>query len=556
MDFVSILDLKKVPEREGGRPAYFLDLNLNQVIERICTLWERNVSNYYYYLPANKACEDYRREVLADIKSGDTYEILCRFVKRMQEREEVCSKGAAVRGNLPKAVWFISEADMYCDAFTQLYKELQGQELTSRGMREFRAYLGQYLESAEYKNMQETVKRLQETLDSFRLIFNYENERIYVELLVGALDKKRKKNGESSVDAIESGGKESVSAEKTVNRNSAVKESYDTFLQKAFPGQNRTMKSPFEISIDVSELERELLKILQKFRPDFFKDAKAFHADFEKYADETLMRFVAEIEFYLSFACFEKHMQERGYEFCAPQSGESGQMKAYGLYDLALACTMRNAKRGGSGADSVSEGCTAESVSGRYVVPNDMSYLEGEKFFVLTGPNQGGKTTFARSLGQLVYFTKMGLDVPAKAATVPYFNDILTHFSVEESVETGRGKLKEELVRLQPMMDATCKNAFVIINELFTTAANYDACIMGKRVLQHFLAQHCQGIYVTHLKELAEPEPGIVSLRAMLDASGKQSFEILRSPAVESANAINQVNKYRLTYDQLKERLL
>jgi len=519
MDFVSILDLKRVPEREGGRPAFFLDLNLNQIIERICALWERNVSNYYYYLPADKTCEDYRREVLSDVQRGETYGILCRFVKQMQEREEACAKGATVRGELAKAAWILSETGIYCDAFSKLYEELQGQELTGRGMREFRAYLGQYLESDEFKKLQETVTGLQEILDSFRLRFNYENERIYVELLTGGTDKKRK-------EAME------------------IVETYDTFLKKAFPDQNRTMRSPFEISMDVSELEQELLKILQKERPDFFKDMKAFHGNFVKYADETLMRFVSEIEFYLSFCCFEKHMQEKGYEFCAPESLENGQMKAYGLYDLALACTIRGGLAG-----------SGSNLAVRKVVPNDMSYLEGERFFVLTGPNQGGKTTFARSLGQLVYFTKMGLDVPAKAATVPHFSDILTHFSVEESVETGRGKLKEELVRLQPMMDAACKNAFVIINELFTTAANYDACIMGKRVLQHFLAQESQGIYVTHLKELAEPAEGIVSLRAMLDESGKQSFEILRSPAVESANAINQVNKYRLTYEQLKERL-
>lgn len=514
MDFVSILDLKNVPEREGGRPAFFLDLNLNQIIERISTLWERNVSNYYYYLPADKTCEDYRREVLRDVQSGEVYQVLNRFVERMQEREEVIAKGATVHGNLPKAARFIAEAGIYCAAFLKLYEELQGQKLSSKGMLAFRAYLCQYLSSEAFQRLQGEVIRLQETLDSFRLRFQYENERVYVELLAGA------KNGKVQKAADANGTAEHITTE-----------TYDTFLRKSFPDRKRTMRSPFEISMDVSELEQEILRILQKNRPDFFQDIKKFRGEFENYPDETLMRFVEEIEFYLSFYCFEKHMQERGYEFCAPESGENVQMKAYGLYDLALACTIRR------------------------VVPNDMSYLEGERFFVLTGPNQGGKTTFARSLGQLVYFTKMGLDVPAKAATVPYFSDILTHFSVEESVETGRGKLKEELVRLQPMMDVACKNAFVIINELFTTAANYDACIMGKRVLQHFLASESQGIYVTHLKELAEPAEGIVSLRAMLDGNGKQSFEILRSPAVESANAINQVNKYRLTYEQLKERL-
>lgn len=524
MDFVSILDLKKVPEREGGRPAFFLDLNLNQIIERICHLWERNVSNYYYYLPADKACEDYRREVLADVQRGGIYEILCRFMKVMQERKEVCAKGAAVRGNLPKASMFIAEAGLYCEAFGELHRQLKEQELKSRGMRSFQTYLGRYLESVEFLRLQETVMDLRETLDNFRLQINYENERIYVELQAGSLKKGSRKLPETQEE-----GKVTT---------------YDNFLKNAFPGKERTMRSPFDINIDVSELEQEILKILQKERPDFFKEMKKFYGEFENYADETLLRFVEEIEFYLSFCCFERQMQEQGYEFCAPESGANVQMKAYGLYDLALACTIR----GKSTADG-------DNVSGRQVIPNDMSYLEGERFFVLTGPNQGGKTTFARSLGQLVYFTKMGLDVPAKKATVPCFDDILTHFSVEESVETGRGKLKEELVRLQPMMDASCKNAFVIINELFTTAANYDACIMGKRVLQHFLEQESWGIYVTHLKELADPEPGIVSLRAMLDENGKQSFEIRRSAAVESANAINQVNKYRLTYEQLKERL-
>ena len=110
-------------------------------------------------------------------------------------------------------------------------------------------------------------------------------------------------------------------------------------------------------------------------------------------------------------------------------------------------------------------------------------------------------------------------------------------------------------MRLKPMMSAECENAFVIINELFTTAANYDACIMGKKVLEHFISQDCRGIYVTHLKELTEAHESVVSLRAMLDEKRIQSFKISRQPAEDSACAMNQVNKHRLTYEQLKERL-
>ena len=149
----------------------------------------------------------------------------------------------------------------------------------------------------------------------------------------------------------------------------------------------------------------------------------------------------------------------------------------------------------------------------------------------------------------------MGLEVAAVSANLHYFEDILTHFSVEESVETGRGKLKEELIRLAPMMEAKYDKSFVIINELFTTAANYDAIIMGTNVLQHFIKQFCTGIYVTHLHELCEADKAVTGICAMLDENGKQSFKISRENIDYAECAANQVNKHRLGYEQLKSRL-
>ena len=63
------------------------------------------------------------------------------------------------------------------------------------------------------------------------------------------------------------------------------------------------------------------------------------------------------------------------------------------------------------------------------------------------------------------------------------------------------------------------------------------------------------GIYVTHLKELSTACEGVVSLRAMTDENKVQNFKILRHQADDSVCALNQVNKHRLTYEQLKERL-
>ena len=112
----------------------------------------------------------------------------------------------------------------------------------------------------------------------------------------------------------------------------------------------------------------------------------------------------------------------------------------------------------------------------------------------------------------------------------------------------------DELVRLKPMMQKGQSHCFVVINELFTTAANYDANVMGKRVLEYFIGEHCKGIYVTHLCDLSKACDGVVSLRAGVDANLVQTYQIQRSEAKELAGANRQVEKYRLTYEQLKER--
>jgi DNA mismatch repair ATPase MutS len=105
------------------------------------------------------------------------------------------------------------------------------------------------------------------------------------------------------------------------------------------------------------------------------------------------------------------------------------------------------------------------------------------------------------------------------------------------------------------MMEGRQKGTFVVINELFTTAANYDAQMMGRKVLEHFIELGCMGIYVTHLKELASAHPQAVSLRATLDENKRPTYQIQRGEAAENAGAEKLVEKYCLTYRQLKERL-
>ena len=508
MEFTSILDKKDSPFREKPRPAFFRDLNLDQVIERIRLDWGEEVSAFYSYFPADRDCSDYRREVLSDMKQNGLYPTLHNFSGVMKERREAAVRKGEAKSGLQKAVWHLREVGCYCKAFGQLSRRIGEMELKSRGMQAFRCYLQQYLTSEGFQKMQSDTAGLLKELEGLRLVLTYDEDRITVT------------EGETEGQ-------------------------YDAFLEKCFPGHGKSLVSPFLAQTGLVELEEALLKALRKRKPAFFSGAERFYAEYETYADAVLIRFAGEIGYYLSFYRFETRMRERGFAFSEPLIAEErfglrGQtdkevgMYARGLYDLALAC------------------------SGKDVVANDMAIHPGERFLLLTGPNQGGKTTFARSMGQLVYFARMGLDVPAVSAAVYPFTDIVSHFAVEESVETGRGKLREELERLADIMAASMEDGaflFVIMNELFTTAANFDACIMGKRVLEHFLNRGCRGIYVTHLSGLAGEYSRLVSLRAMLDGEGRRTFRIERNTEETRADTGSLVGKHGLTYRQLKERL-
>lgn len=509
MGFGSILDQIEIVKSEAATPAFVIDLNLDQVIGKISAVWGEDVQKFYEYFPPTKEAAQYRRDVYADIERNGLFDAMNRSYSLMMRSIATGRSKEKTKQSVQKRVWHIHETALYCDAVSTLAEAMEGKTFESEGMSALASEMEAYYHSDGFISLKETALSLRRELDAAKTRITYTGSRMSLKVIEP--DEQKEDDGEKNGESLRD------------------------ILYSLRPDNDAVIKVPFGAETDLRGVERELMGFFVKHNPEIFKTAENFYDAHGEYREAWIMKFYSEVAFYLSFMSFEHEMSAHGAQFAIPTEDEDRRIEAKGLYDLALfiANTERHEK----------------------VVSNDFYYDKGELFFVLTGPNQGGKTTFARSLGQLIFFGKMGLKVAAGSANLHYFSTLITHFSVEESVETGRGKLMEELVRLSPMMKDRRSNSFVVINELFTTAANYDAAIMGKKVLSHFIGKGCHGIYVTHLTELLEAEEHAVGLCAQLDDNGVQTFKILRSIMEYSNVAASQIDKFGLSYEQLKERL-
>jgi len=506
MEFQSILFADSGQRASKSVPVFFEDLRLDYLMNIIENQTKGySIRDYYYTLPASVSLLGYRQQVCRDLSDKALYGCIRRFCSGMQKSRRSHAFSLQCEEAVQAASYHLEAASLYWESLLAFERGLDSCSPSSEGILALREYVRKHIAGLREKEFGQAVARGNEFFSQMRFRLVIEPERIVI-------------------------------LEETEETGDYLKELAE-ILKADEEERDSSFRGVFPNVLEPSYLEETLIKLLKKSNAGIFREIRNFKQEFPDFYSEELLRFEEEVQFYISFLEFREKTRAFGYPMEIPQISAQNKFSGTGVYDLAL--LWKNAGRGYP------------------VISNDFNWSQRPSFFVVTGPNQGGKTTFARSMGQAVYFAMMGLPANASSLLLPFFEGIATHFEAEEKIQSNSGKLKEEIDRLAPMMHQDKKRQFVILNELFTTATTYDALIMGRKVMEHFLQRECYGIYVTHIQELAGETDSVISLVAQVEDGEdcKRTYRMLPMKAQGYGYSDSLVKQFELGYEDIIRRL-
>jgi DNA mismatch repair protein MutS len=487
-------------------PAFFVDLNCNQIVDALTTGREEyNLKPFFHACLRRVDAVKYRHEVMQDLENATLLEQVRLFARKMHEMRDDLARAQKLYSKEQKHSWLLDAIELYCDTINSFVAGLSEAELKSRGFLGFRDYLKSYVDSSPFTTLLLETKRLKAELATVQ----------YCVLIRGDKFTVRKYEAETdySVD---------------------VEQTFEKFKQ----GAVKDYRFKFSETDDMNGVEAKILEFVARLHPEIFVALDEYCAKNANYLNETAAAFDREIQFYLAYLDYTTDLKRAGLRFCYPRmSDKSKEVYDYDGFDIALAHKLakQNAK----------------------VVCNDFQLKGKERILVVSGPNQGGKTTFARAFGQLHYLASIGCQVPGREAQLFLFDKMFTHFEKEEKVENLRGKLEDDLVRIRQILSQATPRSILIMNEIFTSTTIQDETFLSKKVMETISAIDVLSVWVTFVDELASFGPQTVSMLSTVvpDNPALRTFKIERLPADGLAHAMAIVQKYGLTFDSINDRI-
>jgi DNA mismatch repair protein MutS len=497
----------QLPGTDTAGQDFLSDLNLDQVIEAIAGDREQRelITRVLHRRVRDGATLRYRHEIFRDLENPDLLAAVDRFGERMRAVRLHLRQLPKLRSTQQQQGWFLDAAAIYCDAVRTFAARLAALPIAARGLLAFRDYLAGYASAAAFADLAADTAARKAELGQITYLVRIKGPRVEVSRYDGEAD---------------------YSAE--------IEETFARFAQ----GEVNDYRVKYRVWPGMTGVGAQILELVARLFPAEFGALSRYCRTHAAFADPVIDRFDRELQFYLAYLDYIRPAQATGLSFCYPDLSDGAKdIFAADTFDLALAVKL-----------------TTDHAT---VVTNEFHLAGPERVIVVSGPNQGGKTTFARTFGQLHHLAEVGCPVPGSAARLFLCDQILTHFEREEDLASQTGKLEDDLLRIQRALRAATPASIVIMNEIFASTTLSDASFLGAKVLAKVVEDDVLCVYVTFVDELAAYGPSVVSMASTVVPGNpvERTYKVVRKPADGLAYALAIAAKHRVTYEQLTRRL-
>jgi len=490
----------------ADRPDCFGDLNLDQVVDRITAGREAYDLQPFFFTGLSDPAEvAYRLDVFRDLDGTEILECVQRFAHGMQTVRERLARADGLRYHYQRKRWFLDAAAAYVEAVEAFTGDLTNHESESAALGAVRDVLTAYVQSNAFSALKSDVRLVHDELDGIVYCTNIRGLHVEVSRY-----------------------------EQEPDYSAEVARTFAKFEQGAVVSH----RSELPVADDMDHVEERIHDLVAELHPEIFAHLDQLCERHRTFLDPTVVRFDRELQFYVSYLECIEPLRHLGLPFCYPStSRDSKRESVVDAFDLALALQR-------------------PPVEAR-VVCNDIRLDGAERILVVTGPNQGGKTTFARMFGQLHHLASLGCPVPGRDAELFLPDRVLTHFEQAEDPTSSVGKLEDDLLRVRALLTRATGASVVILNEVFDSTTLQDATFLGTEILGEIARRDMLCVCVTFVDELTSLNEKTVSMVSMVDPDdiSRRTYKVLRRPADGLAYAVALAEKHGLTSARLEARI-
>jgi DNA mismatch repair ATPase MutS len=225
-----------------------------------------------------------------------------------------------------------------------------------------------------------------------------------------------------------------------------------------------------------------------------------------------------ELAFYIGCLNLHERLKQIGSIVCFPVPAPSVERRQSfrGLYDPCLVLNLE-----------------------QMVVSNNGT-ADNKEIVIITGPNQGGKSTFLRSIGVSQLLMQCGMFVPAEFFSANICQSLFTHYKREEDTTMKSGKLDEELSRMSDIADNLRPDSMLLLSESFAATNDREGSEIARQIVLALLEMRVKVFFVTHLygfpSEFYEKRNNnMLFLRAERQSDGRRTFKLIEGEPLQTS---------------------